>query len=491
MRFLFDTNILIPLEPTSPEDTEAGTPYAADLLRLIQECGQIACRHPSIRVDLARDKDVQRREMRLALLRKYPEVPHPPAVSNHLARIIGNSIQGSNEHCDDLLIAALFGDAVDWLVTEDIGIHKKAARVGIADRTLTVAAALQVVSDLSEKHVLPPPRVERTLAHALDMQDPILDGLRKDYFPEFDEWLKKCKRENRITWIVRNHESTKVAAFCIVNEEMAPPRELCGKVLKICTFKVSQESLGYRYGELLLKTIFEHAIENRYDWAFVTVFEHHPQLIKLLEDFGFSFLPERKSNGEIIFAKPMSEQAEDDITLSTIEYHVRYGPRRIRFSADSAYLVPIRPNYSDRLFPETSIQLPMFDDSNPCGSAIRKAYLCNSSIKSLRKGASLFFYRSEERQGLIAIGVVEETLHSRKPDEIARIVAKRTVYSLMDIETLCKQEVLVILFRQARVFSPEVRDVEVLNAGVMLKAPQSIMKIRKEGSAWIQTLIYR
>ena len=35
MKFLVDTNILIPLEPTRPSDIEIGTPAVAQLARLI------------------------------------------------------------------------------------------------------------------------------------------------------------------------------------------------------------------------------------------------------------------------------------------------------------------------------------------------------------------------------------------------------------------------------------------------------------------------
>lgn len=433
MRFLFDTNILIPLEPTSPANAEPSTPEAANLVRLIHENGHQVCHHPASRIDLARDKDMQRQELRLALLRKYPEVPSPPQISAALSRLIGTSVPGSNDWCDDSLIAAIHGDAVDWLVTEDDGLRKKASRAGLGDRTLSVAVAIQVISDLSDKHVLPPPMARRAKAHELNADDPIFDGLRKDYGSSFDLWLKKCKLEHRLTWIVPNPEGSGIAAFCIVNEERAPPGHLAGRVLKICTFKVSQESLGYRYGELMLKTVFEHAIENNYDWTFVTVFEHHPELIRLLEDFGFSRLSDRTGLKEYIYSKPLSPKAEDDGSMAPLEYHVRYGPRRLRFEPDLIYLVPIRPNFSDRLFPETASQRPLLFDSNPCGSAIRKAYLCHSQISSLRPGAVLVFYRSQERQGLIAVGVVEEAFHSITPEEIARKVAKRTVYSMHNI----------------------------------------------------------
>jgi hypothetical protein len=487
MRFLFDTNVLIPLEPTSTAETEPGTPNAVELVRLIQENGHQINVHAASRTDLMRDRNVNRRDFRLALLRKYPELPHPPIITSALTDLIGHSEPGTNDHCDDLLLAALKADAVDLLVTEDDGLQRKAKRAGLADRTLTVLGAIQVILDLSVKPFAPPPTVERTEAHTLDQTDPIFNDLRKDY-PGFDEWLRMCKREHRPTWIIQNPLMEGIAAFCIVNEERNPPEGLTGRILKVCTFKVSQRSLGFRYGELLLKTVFEHAFGNNYEWAYVTVFNHHPELIRLLEDFGFSRLDKKTSLGEHIYAKPVLAEAEGKETLSALDYHIRYGPRRFLVDEEAVYLVPIQPRYADRLFPETAVQL-LFHDDNPCGSAIRKAYLCHSQIKALPSGSVLVFYRSERIQGLIAVGIVEQTFRSRNREEVAREVAKRTVYSLEEISGMCEKEVLVILFRQAIILDSVVLEMTAIEHRIMKRAPQSVMKVRKEGLPWLRELI--
>lgn len=125
-----------------------------------------------------------------------------------------------------------------------------------------------------------------------------------------------------MTWIIRQPGKESLGAFCIVKPEDDIPIALTGKVLKISTFKVSSECLGYRYGELLLKTTFEHAIENRFDWAFVTVFEKHEELIRLLEDFGFQPLDERTPAGELILAKPFSASSEHEAIAGDLDYHI-------------------------------------------------------------------------------------------------------------------------------------------------------------------------
>jgi hypothetical protein len=46
VKFLIDTNVLIPLEPTAPEQVEAMTEPALGLLRSIEEAGYQLFIHP-------------------------------------------------------------------------------------------------------------------------------------------------------------------------------------------------------------------------------------------------------------------------------------------------------------------------------------------------------------------------------------------------------------------------------------------------------------
>lgn len=53
MKFLIDTNILIPLEPTSPSNAEATTEQAIRLVRLVAENGHQIYLHPASLTDLS------------------------------------------------------------------------------------------------------------------------------------------------------------------------------------------------------------------------------------------------------------------------------------------------------------------------------------------------------------------------------------------------------------------------------------------------------
>lgn len=486
MKFLNDTNILIPLEPTRPEDLHQNTPAVASLARLINETGHQLYRHPASSADISRDADLSRRQLREQLVEKYPPIPDPPS-SSKVDRVLGAPMRDSNDWVDHQLLAALDANAVDYLITEDIGIAKKARLLGLEQRVFTIAAAISYLKGLYDRAPAPPPAVRETRAHSLNRDDPIFSSFRKDY-PDFERWLQRAQREQRQTWLIE--VNAQAAAFAIVNEERDPAEKVGQKTLKICSFKVSDNHRGFRFGELLLKAVFSYAEANAYDSLLVTVFPKYDDLIQLFEDFGFTRIARKTILGELTLAKPLVYSAADEASLDALSFHVRYGPSAIKRQDVAAYLVPIQPRYNNVLFPETAISDSLFPGIFPFGNGIRKAYLCNAAIRSLSRGANLFFYRSQIAQGLTALGVVEDILVSESPEEITRVVGKRTVYTFAEITEMCKRgEVLSILFRQARILIPYIPVTELVQCRVIARPPQSIMRVGEEGVGWLYSRI--
>jgi hypothetical protein len=56
-------------------------------------------------------------------------------------------------------LAALRADAIDILVTEDIGIRRKARRLGLDGRVLTIKETMETLASLAERPGAPPPAV--------------------------------------------------------------------------------------------------------------------------------------------------------------------------------------------------------------------------------------------------------------------------------------------------------------------------------------------
>lgn len=483
MKFLLDTNVLIPLEPANDGTVAVLADDAARLHSLAVRHGHQVFIHPAVQHDIQRDRLQWRNDLRRQQIRKYPQLTDPPSASDEFIRLVGNPALGTNDWVDNQLLVALHANAVDYLVTEDQGLHRKARRLGIGERVARVHEAIALISDFADVPPPPPPEVASLPAYALDRTDPIFDSFRADY-PRFDEWLQRCQREHRQSWMIRGPHGA-LGAVVIVNPEKDPPAPASGRVLKICTMKVADEAFGYRYGELLLKVVFEYAVQNQYAWLYVTTFEKQTHLAQLLEDFGFVLAGEQTALGELQLVKAMVPPAAAASALNPLDFHIRYGPPHVHAEDVEWYVIPILPKFSDLLFPETEPQFRL-PDPRPYGNAIRKAYLSHANIREIAPGSLLWFYRSESGQGLVALGVAEAAVRSRDPDEIARAVGKRTVYSLNQIRAMCEKEVLAVLFRQARAYQPPIPATQLVSGGVFTQPPQSITRIKPEGKAWLR-----
>ncbi len=488
MKFLIDTNVFIPLEPAGESDIQARTTGAVELARLVAMArGQLYV-HPAQREDIERDRNEERLRLRRMLFGKYPCLPMPPAISPELEAKVGHAEPGSNDWVDHQLLAGLHADAVDFLVTDDLRLRKKAGRLGLGRRVASVAEAVSIVSDLFDTVPAPPPAVQSVKAYCLNQTDPIFDGLRKDY-PGFDSWLAKCKREHRQAWMISVTGTTGLAAVSIVKSEGSVSFLPGVKVLKVCSFKVSERCNGFRFGELLLKAIFTYAEDNGYDWLYVTVFEKYPSLLSFLQEFGFEAVDHRTELGESCLAKPMRFTQAEFSALAPLAFNIRFGPSAARFVGAPTFVVPILPMYHSVLFPEAEKQLELMPGVHPCGNSIRKAYLSRGPIRTITPGANLLFYRSEDKQHVVMTGVAEDTLVSSSPEVIARYVGKRTVYTYDEIRRMCQRDVLAILFRQSRTIRTPIRLDELRACGVLSAAPQSIVTVPEEAKEWLQTRV--
>jgi hypothetical protein len=483
MKFLIDTNILISLEPTSDTSIEPGAREAAEVARLIQQSANRIVVHPQVFADIARDGNQQRRAHREHVLKKYPLLDGAPQITTAEERVIGVAPQGSNDWVDNHLLVAVARDAVDYLITQDHAIHTRAARLDISDRVLTTADALTMLRALFPTTPTPPPAVRSIKTHELDQNDPIFESFRGDY-PDFDDWLRRCKREERPTWVINGDGG--LAAVCIAKPEGTPSHGMTGKILKVCSFKVSDAHIGARFGELLLKTIFIYAHENAFNWTYITVFEKHEWLLALLRDFGFNQSADRTNRGELVMTKP-ARPAALTAGMAALDYAIRFGPSRWSWDCFNVWIVPIQPRFEQILFPERQEQAAMFSGSQPSGNAIRKAYLCHAQLRTLQPGDVLAFYRSTDSQGIRTLGVVENWIASPDPARIQQFVARRTVYSMDNIQSMTSggREVLAIRFRQVLHDFTEIPFNDLKTANVLAGPPQTIVRARPEGLPWL------
>ncbi|MBM7806773.1 GNAT superfamily N-acetyltransferase [Geodermatophilus bullaregiensis] len=489
-----DTNVFIALEPFAGA-LEAATEPAARLVRLVSEQQHRLFVHPASADDLREGADLSRLAQRLAELQKYPELQEgtiPKSLSERLPAVA----VGSNDHRDLRLLAALYNKAVVYLITEDGRLRRRAARAGLGDRVLSISDAVSMLEQLAPAISTPPPKVSRVASYALDGEQEIFESLREDY-PGFDDWLNEKVRpdnDNRDCYVV--FDDGKYAALAIVKRrEASSSYDFPVPITKIATLKVDADYSGSKYGELLLKAIFQ-------DWAgrdgslYVEVYSKHQALVALLNSFGF-IQSAVKEGDELVLMKRRRPSPEEQWT-DALGYNIMFGPPAI-LGAGHVFVVPIIPKWHTQLFPDApnaeeergeQLLLPLSDPAvltHPWGNALRKAYICNSSTRRILPGDTLLFYQSGPDKSITAVGVVEETLRSADSVEVASFVGRRTVYTPSEIAQMCSRVggALAILFRQDRFIEPSWGLEELQQQEVLTSWPQSITQVRERGATWV------
>ncbi|MGB3482465.1 MAG: GNAT family N-acetyltransferase [Mycobacterium sp.] len=487
-RFLLDTNAFIALEPFDGQ-IEPGLGPAATFMRLVMKQRNLVFVHPATRDELAEGKDRTRATQRIAELDKIVMLAEVP-ISSRLQDELGPVVADSNNHRDLRILAALHANAVNFLVTDDAGLGRRAKRVGLGDRVLTLADAVAMLEAFEPTVVEPPPKVTPVESYALDLDQDIFASIRDDY-EGFDTWIDKVRGDspNRECFIICEEDGTYAAVAILKTDESASecPYGLPQPITKISTFKVEPDFRGHRYGELLLKAVLRSHREHRVGSAYVEVWEHHQRLIDFMGMFGY-FEAGKSARGEIMLAKHYQPR---DTSLPPLDFHIAYGPPAVSGRA-SVFVIPIIGRWHDQLFPECipedeQLMIPGLDGAtHPWGNALRKAYLCNSTTKQVQPGDAILFYRSGI-QTVSVVGVVEDIFRTSSPDEVLNLVGGRTVYGPTDIAQLASHssQVLVILFRQDRIVDPEWTLAELQDHDVLKAPPQTVTKVKEAGTRWV------
>lgn len=461
MRFLLDTNILLPLEDS--QIPLIGS--LANFVRLAHEHGHQLVYHPASEDDIQRDTNQARRVETLARLRQYTRLqdrlPCPWNTSN----------TNQNDAADNEILYALGCEAAHALVTQDRGIHDKARAIGLGNRVYTIQTAEDWLRRLHEQVSVHLPNVDEVSLYSLTplLGSEFFDSLRSGYLG-FDNWFRESARRNTKAWVSWEQSGT-LGAICIFKQQtdQTITQEgliLPGAALKLCTFKVGAAVQGKKIGELFLKAAFRYATANNLEHIFIhgDVDQHH-FLFGLLKDFGFIHAGSHPgSDGrDAVYVKKHPVQAPVDNDLQAFEYLRRYFPHFRDGNSVGKFIVPIRPEYHRILFADydspVNRQMTLFLPSNSAGNAIKLAYLCHSQTKGVKPGDVVLFYRSEDERAITSLGVVEDYQTLRDAPEIARLVSRRTVYSMQDIEGMARKPTKVMLFRLVRHFkSPPSHD---------------------------------
>ena len=161
-KFLIDTNIVIGLEDNRP--VEAGL---TDLTRRCSANGVRLFVDAAVDEDIQRDADLARRAVTLSKLEKFERlagIVYPDDAE--LARRYG-PINSVNDRSDCRLLFCLERKAADFLITRDIGLRRRARRVGLGDSVLSVEDALVWLRQTFEPAAVELPYVVEREAYAV------------------------------------------------------------------------------------------------------------------------------------------------------------------------------------------------------------------------------------------------------------------------------------------------------------------------------------
>jgi hypothetical protein len=478
LRFLMDTNILIPLQ----DPMLVLQPSLTDFVRLCNAHGHQLLYHPASVEDIQRDTNADRRRRTLARLPQYQLLQEgEPCPWN----TPGTSV---NDACDNRILWALQQNAAHALVTEDQRVHRRARLEGLGDRVYYIQAAHEWLRRLHEPGQVVLPNIDEVELHTLTPQ---LDGqffhsIRASY-PAFNAWFERIAREGRRAWVYREPGQAAVQAICIfdvqIDEQIDNAGErLPGPALKLCTFKVGEAVRGRKVGELFLRAAFQFATQHRCAHIFLHANdEQQKHLTSLLEDFGF--YRGGVYNGDAVFVKDHPVRAPA-AQMAPFEYVRRYYPHYIGGVDVRKFLVPIQPRYHDILFPDCTVPgraLPANHPRRHVGNAIKLAYLSNAPSNQPRSGDVVLFYRSRDQQAVTTLGVVERYEAQTSADEIAQLVSRRTVYSMDEIREMAQRRTKVMLFRLIRNFDHPVPYEHLRRELRAVRGyPQSITEINDE-----------
>lgn len=494
-KLLIDTNVVIGLEDARPVSGSF-----AEIVRLCNEHKVGLFIDSATYDDVSRDRDASRRAITLSKLAKFQRLRVIPGTSEAALVARFGPINSENDRSDVRLLAAIDASAADFLVTQDNDLRRWAARSRLEAKVLTVEEALEWLRQTFQEISVDLPYVTEEKAYQIDRADSIFQSLRDDY-PKFDSWFEKCRKEHRDCWTLRIGDN--IAGLVIRKDENhaeAGTRNVGAKILKICTLKVRDEFRGEKFGELLLKQILWFAQRNAYDLVYLTAYEKHQFLIDLLSHYGFQST-KRLATDELVMEEVITNGPLPTLSSNLLDYDRQHYPRFYDGPLAQKFIVPIRPDYHRRLFPEIAFgtELPLFPSENftpvlargqdrTPGNTIGKVYLCRAQTKQMKPGDLLAFYMSRaERyagsQSITTIGVVEQVAEVQTQDDLLRATAKRSVFSAADLGSMASASdvpVKVIDFLLVAHSEPPISLRALISGGILAAAPQSIMKLSED-----------
>lgn len=389
MRVLLDTNIVIHREASRILNVDIGV-----LFRWLDKGKYIKCVHPVTIKEIEKNSNRATVDTLGVKLESYEVLKTITALRPEVIAVSEKIDVNENDRNDTILLNEVFSERIEFLITEDKKIHKKADLLGIADRVFKIDSFLEkVVSENPELVDYKVLSVTKKFFGEINLADSFFDSFKEDYVG-FDKWFLKKSDETAYVTINRGN----ILSFLFLkvedkdeNYSDLTPIFIPKKRLKIGTFKVI--SNGVRLGERFMKIIFDNAIQYKVDEIYVTIFdkrEEQKRLISLLEEWGFCLhgTKSTKNGTELVYVR--------DFTPKFIPTNPKLSFPYISKSSN-IFMIPIYPDYHTELLPDSILTTESsydFVENQPHRNAISKVYISRSFDRNISKGDVIVFYRT-------------------------------------------------------------------------------------------------
>jgi predicted nucleic acid-binding protein len=390
MRVLLDTNIIIHRESHRTSNIDVGHMFNwLDRLHIEK------CIHPHTFNELAKFQNKQMVDSMSIKLDSYTCLKTTAPMNENVVRLCQKLDLNPNDVIDSELINEAYQGRVDFLITEDRKMHRKAEALGIKDIVFTIDAFLEkVIAENPQQPDYKVLSVRKEYFGNIDLSDPFFDSFKKDY-SEFEQWFNGKADDS--AYICRS-EMNSILAFLYLkienDNETYPdiqPYFSPKKRLKVGTFKVAMN--GYKLGERFLKIIFDNAILFKVSEIYVTIFNNtvdQERLSSLMEDWGFyrHGFKKTQNGSEYVYVR--------NLMLINFQHKPKETYPFIN-GQSRKFFCPIYPKYHTELLPDSILnnEYPAnFIDNTPSRNAVEKVFISRSFKRELSPGDIIIFYRT-------------------------------------------------------------------------------------------------
>ncbi|WP_303316647.1 PIN domain-containing protein [Flavivirga abyssicola] len=431
MRILIDTNIIIHREANRVINEDIGL-----LFNWLDRLKFDKCVHPLSIEEISCHQDENVVKTMKIKIANY-NLLKTESADDQLITQIRQTDNSRNDFIDTNIVKEVYNNRVDYLITEDRGIHRKANFLNCSEKVFKIDTFLEKCiaenPELKNYQVL---AVKKEYFGNININDVFFDSFKQDY-NEFEDWFNR--KADNISYVCVTDGDVKAFLYLkqedineIYNDiEPSFPQK---KRLKIGTFKVI--STGYKLGERFLKVIFDNALQYDVEEIYVTIFDKRDEqlrLIYLLEDWGFKHWGAKTTeNGiEQVFVrecKPTPNLQQPKLSFPAVSKNTL------------KWIVPIYPEYHTELFPDSILnnESPQdFTENEPYRNAIKKVYISRSYNRNLNSGDLVLFYRTGGHYaGVVStIGVVENIVTNiQDENHFIELCRKRSVFDNTELK---------------------------------------------------------